>query len=631
MAEKMVDKALERLKTQLPYFPKVFALVWEAAQGWTLAWIVLLIGQGLLPVATVTLTRSLVDSLVKTMNTAGSEPVSRGLSTFGQPMLLLLLMALLLILSEVLRSVTGWVRTAQSELVQDHLSGLIHDQATVLDMTYYENPAYYNLLHQARFQAISRPLSLLENLGTLAQNMLTFLAMTAILVTYAWWLPGILLISAIPGLMIVVRFAMTENRWRLRNTASERRTRYYEMLLTDRESVAEIRLFGLGDHFKQAYRTIRQRLRTERIDLSRSQAIAELSARGFSLATVGLVLAWMVLQIVRGLFSLGDLAMFYQVFNQGQKLMGTLTSSARQIYTNLLFLENLFQFLALDSQIEDPNEPKPLPQPLTSSIRFQNITFRYPESERTALKQFDLTIPAGKIVAIVGENGAGKSTLFKLLCRFYDPQEGRVTIDDLDIREMAQAELRRNITVLFQQPVHYHASAAQNIELGDIDNSPEHHHIQQAAIAAGADGPIERLPEVYETLLGKWFGGAELSGGEWQRVALARAFLRQAPIIALDEPTSAMDSWAEADWMERFRALAAGRTALLITHRFTTAMQADIIHVMVEGKLIESGSHEELLTLEGHYADSWRKQMSLNNETDIDKTHQSYCRATAVI
>ncbi len=603
---KRMHKSLQTFRTQLPYIPRVLRMVWTAARGWTSAWAILLIIQGLLPAATVTLTRSLVDSLVGAMD-AGDG----GLATFRQPILLLVFMAGLLILTEILRSITSWVRAAQSELVQDYLSRLIHDQATRLDMTYYEDPTYYDVLHRARFQAISRPLNLLENLGTLGQNLLTFLAMAAILVTYAWWLPLILLVSALPGFFVLMRYALAENRWRLRNTADERRTRYIELLLTERESVAEVKLFDLGDHFKKTYRTIRQRLRTERIDLARSQALAELTAGGIGLATVALVMGWMILQIMRGLFSLGDLALFYQAFNQGQRLMGTLTRSARQMYTNILFLENLFQYLALEPELDEPSQPEPVPLEVTKGIEFKEITFSYPKSERVALEAFNLFIPAGKIVAIVGENGAGKSTLIKLLCRFYDPQHGTVSLDGIDLRAFAQADLRRQITVLFQQPVNYHATAAQNIELGDIENPAKSGQIQKAATAAGADGPIERLPEGYETMLGKWFGGAELSGGEWQRVALARAFLRQAPIIALDEPTSAMDSWAEADWMARFRKLAEGRTVMLITHRFTTAMQADIIHVMVEGKLIESGSHEELLALEGHYAESWRRQMAI--------------------
>ena len=209
----------------------------------------------------------------------------------------------------------------------------------------------------------------------------------------------------------------------------------------------------------------------------------------------------------------------------------------------------------------------------------------------------------------MGENGAGKTTLIKLLCRFYDPKNGQVSIDGTDIRTLELAPMRQRITVLFQDPVHYHDSVRNNIAFGDLGTNPGTARIEAAARASGADAPIGRLPGGYETVLGKWFGGSELSGGEWQRLALARAFLRKADFIILDEPTSAMDSWAEADWLSRFRQLVAGRTALIITHRFTTALQADMIHVMDQGRIVESGNHEELLAEKGRYEASWTSQM----------------------
>ena len=227
----------------------------------------------------------------------------------------------------------------------------------------------------------------------------------------------------------------------------------------------------------------------------------------------------------------------------------------------------------------------------------------------TALNDLDFFCERQSIHAILGENGAGKSTLIKLLCRFYDPQDGIIRLDGMDLRELDIAELRRQITVLFQEPVRYHTSAGENIAMGDRSSEPDAGRIKAAALAAGAASPIARLPLGYETVLGKWFGGAELSVGEWQRVALARAFLRNAPIIALDEPTSAMDSWAESDWLSRFRELTAGHTALMITHRFTTAMHADMIYVMAEGRITESGTHDQLVAAGGHYAESWMVQM----------------------
>jgi ATP-binding cassette subfamily B protein len=320
---------------------------------------------------------------------------------------------------------------------------------------------------------------------------------------------------------------------------------------------------------------------------------------------------WMIMQKIKGVASMGDIVLFYQAFGQGQRLMGTLLRNTGDIYQNILFLENLFDLLNTEPKVCEPPNPIPVP-PLKESIRLEEVDFSYPESERPILQRFNLTLQAGKIAAIVGENGEGKTTLIKLLCRFYDPVKGRVTVDGIDLRDLSQQAWRRQITVLFQEPVRYHVTASQNIAHGDMAGNPGCAAIEAAATAAGAHQVITRLPEGFETVLGKWFGGAELSAGEWQRVALARAFLRQAKLIILDEPTSMLDVWAEARWFSRFRDLASGCTVLIISHRLTTTMQADIIHIMQNGRIIESGSHKELLTQHGRYSEAWESRKKEN-------------------
>jgi ATP-binding cassette subfamily B protein len=382
--------------------------------------------------------------------------------------------------------------------------------------------------------------------------------------------------------------------------------------MTTAEAAAELRLFGLGNYFQTKYKGLRHRLRGERFQLRRKQGLAELFASVIALVIVGGALGWMVWQALQGFVTLGELALIYAAFNQGQGLMRTLLENAGQLYGNSLFLGNLFEFLALETRITcRDGTPWPPVHEIKTGINFKGVSFTYPDANGKALDNFTMTIPTGKIVAIVGPNGAGKSTLLKLLCRFYDPDAGKIEIDSRDLRDFATVDLRRLITVLFQQPFHYNTTVRENVLYGDLKRDPSSTDIQTALSAAGAEQIVARLPQQDQTLLGRWFaGGTELSVGEWQRIALARAFLRQAPIIILDEPTSALDPWAEADWLERFRELAQGRTSIIITHRFTTAMHADVIHVMNHGRIVESGNHHVLLNQHGLYAESWSRQMT---------------------
>jgi ATP-binding cassette subfamily B protein len=601
-----VKGKFDKARRQLSNIPRAVRMVWRAAPGWTTLWAVLILAQGLLPVATVYLTKALVDSL--TLAIGQTDDPGR----FNTALFYLAAMAAVLLATAAFKSIAQWVQTAQSEIVQDYIKDKVHQQAIRLDLAYFESPGYYDKLHRATIDAITKPLTLIQSLGLIAQSCITLIAMIGILATLSLWLPIILFVSSLPALYVAINYSIKHHRLQMWRTEKFRLANYYSTKLTERESAAEVRLFGLGQYFRSRYSKIRVSLRDEQIALSKRQGIAELLAALSGLAAMGITIAWTAASIIRSGGSLGDLAMIYQAFNQGQKLMQALLNNIKQLYTSMLFIENLFAFLELSPQLPEPELPATRPVVLKQGIKLENVSFRYPGSEHYSLQDFNLEIPAGKVIAIVGENGAGKSTLIKLLTRLYDPAEGKVYIDGVDARDLPLDQLRRLFTVMFQIPVQYQQTVSDNISIGDWKNASTPADVINAAQGAGANIPIQKLPNQYETLLGKLFGGSELSGGEWQRIALARAFLRNAPVIILDEPTSAMDSWAEADWMDRFRDLTSGRTALIITHRFTTAMRADLIHVMSDGKIIESGTHQNLLLQQGRYNASWTRQTEQN-------------------
>ena len=599
-----LSKTLHKTRTQVSWWSRTLQLVWAAAPRWTLAWVVLLFMQGLMPAALVYLTKLLIDSLVVAIKAGGAWESTRA------TLMLLALTAGVTLLSEFIQGAIDWIRTAQSEFIQDYVKELIHKKSAELDLSFYESAEYHDCLHQVHTEAGNRPLALLENGGSLLQNCITLIAMSAMLISYSLWLPFILLISTFPAVYVVYRFDRVYHSWWKRTTADRRWAVYYDAMLTNSEAAPEVRLFGLAGHLSSAYQSLRARLRTERVAEMRKLSLAKLLASSGTLLVSGITMAWMAWRALHGLATLGDLALFYQAFNRGQGIMRSLLGNIGQILTSSLYLENLFKFLQLQSRIVEPAQPTPIPVRLEHGIGFDDVTFYYPGSSKPVFQNFDLFIPAGKVVAIVGPNGAGKTTLFKLLCRFFDPQSGSIRLDGHDLQQMSTQELWRNITVLFQFPLPYHATAGHNIALGDLQANPGRSEIEAAARSAGAHEMISSLPEGYDTLLGKWFAdGIQLSGGEQQRIAMARAYLRQAQVILLDEPTSFMDSWAEGEWFEKFRALAVGRTGVVVTHRFTIAMRADVIHVMDKGRVIESGSHHELLAQGGLYARSWNAQM----------------------
>ena len=443
----------------------------------------------------------------------------------------------------------------------------------------------------------------MNGLVQVAQSGISLLAMAGLLFSFHWGIAAILFVAAIPGLFVRLRYACQTYRWQRRSTPAERQAWYFHWMLTGDVHAKEIRQFGLGPLFRRRFRDLRQQLRREKIEIATRRSIAELVSQASATIAVFGSYAFIAYRAVQGAITLGDLVMYYQAFQRGQGFLREMLGGLAGLYEDNLFLSNLHEFFELKSKVVEPPHPRPVPQPMQTGLAFDHVSFRYPTGTREVLEDISLTIRPGEVVALVGENGSGKTTLIKLLCRLYDPASGIITLDGIDLRQLETTALRREISVIFQDYAQYHLTARENIWFGNVTLPPDQERIAAAARHAGADEVIAGLPQGYETILGKWFeDGEELSVGEWQKVALARAFLRDAQIIVLDEPTSALDARAEYEVFKKFRQLAAGRTVILISHRFSTVRMADRIFVLEGGRIIESGTHDELVRLGGTYA-----------------------------
>jgi ATP-binding cassette subfamily B protein len=584
---------------------RAFKFVSQSAPKLTVANLSLVIVQGILPLLTLYLMKLVVDAVTEGLTTPDK------IIAFKKVLFLIILAGAITLFNTLIRSVAGLIREAQSLIVNDHMQNVIHAKSIEVDLEFYENSQYYDTLHRAQGEG-RRAVSIVNGLAQLGRSSISLMAMAGLLLSFHWIFAIILLVAVTPSVIVRLKFAGKLFRWQWGRTPSERKAWYYHWLLIGDRHAKEIRLFKLGKLLIERYRKLRKVIRKERLGISVRRSTADLGAQAIAAIAAFGSYAFFAWKAVQGEITLGDLVMYHQAFQRGQGFLSEMLGGLAGLYEDNLFLSNLYLFLDIEPKIIETEKPIIIPKPMKKGISFEDVSFRYPSSKRDVLKNVNITIHPGEVIALVGENGSGKTTLIKLLCRLYDPDRGRITIDDNDIRNFRIVDLRQETGVIFQDFATYHLTARENIWFGNLDLDSDDESIINAANRSGANEVIEKLPDGYETILGKWFeNGEELSIGEWQKVALARAFLRDSQILVMDEPTSAMDAKTEASVFAKFRKLVKGRTAILISHRFSTVRLADNIYVLDDGRVCEGGSHDDLMQLKGKYAFMYEAQAGM--------------------
>ena len=613
--------------------PQVLRLVWEASRGITIGLFATTALAGLIPTASVGITLMLTNAVVQGVAIHKFHLPDQvnfaalGVTWLPGPTLtsvnMIVLLAVMQLVLFVLSALLNTLRNITQQLLQNSVSMriqlMVMEKAASLDLSFFEDPASYDLLRRAQNDSINRPVLMIATAFGLLQTLLTLVTMIALLFGISWVLGVVVLISPIPAFIADTRYG-----WRGYNIARWgsrllRRMTYMVNLVTTDSFAKEVKLFGLGGYFIERYRLIANAF----YDSQRAQLVRRYMT-GFALGNLSTLVTsatylYIALQAIAGRLSIGHLTAYTQAAITVQNSIQSVLSGFSGMYEHNLYLNNLVELMAKQPSLQAPVDPKSVPEPLKGEIRFEGVTFAYPGAGQNALTELSFTVRPGETLAVVGRNGAGKTTLFKLICRLYDPTDGRILIDGVDIRDFDVAELRRQIGAMFQDYVDYQATAAENIGLGNVPEIVNRDAVVSASKQAGSDELIATLPAGYDTALGKWFdAGVNLSGGEWQKVALARAFMREeARILLLDEPTSALDAQAEYDLFGRLRSLTRGRTAVYISHRFSTVRRADRIVFLEHGRLVEEGTHEELMRLDGRYARLFRMQAAAYTGEEI--------------
>lgn len=587
------------------------AMVWRTSPQLTAASLVLRLLRALLPVVTLYVGKLIIDDVVLLVQMPGKpETLAQWLASGLLEWLGFLLLAefVLAVLADLLGRVVSLVDSLLSERVTNASSVRLMEHAAKLDLEDFEDADFQDQLERARRQTSGR-MTLMGQLFGQAQDLVTVASFAAGLVFYAPWLIALLLVALVPAFLGEAHFNAKSYSLDFTRTPERRELDYVRQTAASVETAKEVKIFGLNSFLIDRYVS----LAADFYAANRRLAMRRATWGGLftAIGTVGYYLAYAYIawRTLAGEFSVGDLTFLAGSFRRLRTLLEGLLSSFSTTASQALYLNDLFSFFEVRPEILSPANPRAFPRPIRQGFVFDDVGFIYPGAERWAVRHLSFTLEAGEVIALVGENGAGKTTLVKLLTRLYDPDEGRILLDGHDLREYDLDDLRGNIGVIFQDFVRYNLSAADNIAVGRIAARTDRARIEQAASRSQADAVIARLPAGYDQMIGKRFkNGVELSGGEWQKIAIARAYMREAEVLVLDEPTAALDARSEFEVFRRFKELSKDKTAILISHRFSSVRMADRILVLAEGKVEAAGTHEELIAQAGRYADLFELQ-----------------------
>lgn len=580
------------------YAIRAAGLIWQSSPRWSAINLLILILRGALPLLLIWVIKLLIDRV-----TLGTDTTN----ALEQIWIPFTLAALFFMLHAVLSSAQTLIREKQSHLVNDYITGLIHGKTAHIRYGYFEDAAFQDIFYRAINESAFRPARIFYGIAGILQSSFTLLLLGLIWFTIHWaLLPAAVVLSS--GI-IWYRISHSRQYYRLlrEQTEDERRVHYFNRVITAKEYAKEVRIFDLGGLFTENYRKLRDSLRQKQLTLLWQKTIRETAFQLLISLAMVMLFVYILIQTLHGHFTAGSMAMYLMAIYRSYGLLQDLLSRITGLYEDNLFLKNFFEFLEIKTD-DGADMQLPFPRPLQRGIEFKEVSFHYPGTTRKVLENISFTISRGETVAIVGANGSGKSTLIKLLCGLYEPTRGEIRMDNTPLHHISRKSMAESVTVIFQDFMLYNVSALENIWFGNIHRQPQMEEIEKAARKADIHTVFRDLPKGYDTQLGTLFTHSEqLSQGEWQRTALARSFFNHAEVIVLDEPTSSLDAFTEAQLIRNFKQITAEKTAILISHRLSTLRIADRILVLQDHRLVEQGTADELLQLNGTFARMMRE------------------------